>query len=264
MRDFIRDMFPSSLGDAITIPTGKGTVIKNIPFTNAAGWNKPRLDYIVWVYDQTTKAMYNGGGISYAALTPNAVELSDFTGLVQNGAVTLQWQTASETDNYSWLVERSTSADEGFARITEIATGNNPNGHAYSYTDKTAAPLTDYYYRLGDQDINGSVTWHGPILVTGKGEMITSVSLAPCNPNPSRGQATIRYALPRPAQVSLKLYDITGRLIKTLASGHQAGGSYAAPWDGKDENGREASSGVYLYQLKTGTTVLNGRLTMIR
>jgi flagellar hook assembly protein FlgD len=64
--------------------------------------------------------------------------------------------------------------------------------------------------------------------------------------------------------VSLKLYDITGRLIRTLASGQQAGGSYAAPWDGKDENGREVSSGVYLYQLKTGGFQSTQRLTLLR
>jgi hypothetical protein len=264
LRDFIRDMFPSTTGDAITIPAGKGTVIKDIPFTNAAGWNKPRLEYVVWVYDLATKEIYNSAGIGYAALAPNGVELSEFTASAGNGEIILSWRTASETDNYQWLLERSTKPDNGFSTIAVIEASNNPNGQTYSFSDNTAAPLTDYYYRLGDKDVSGNITWNGPVLVTSKGEMITSVSLAPSCPNPSRGQATIRYTLPRPAQMSLRLYDITGRLIRTLASGYQAGGSYAAPWDGKDESGREVSSGIYLYQLRTGSTVLNGRLTMIR
>jgi thiol-disulfide isomerase/thioredoxin len=264
MRDFIRDMFPSSLGDAITIPAGKGTLIKNIPFTNATGWNKPRLDYIVWVYNSSTKEIYNAGGIGYAALTPNAVELSSFTAMAGNGSVTLQWQTASETDNYAWLVDRSTSADEGFARITEIATGNNPNGHAYSYTDKTAAPLTDYYYRLGDQDLQGNVTWHGPIMVTGKGEMITSVSLAPCRPNPCRSDVSISYALPKAGEVTLNVYDVSGRLVRTLESGTKNAGSQQTPWDLRDNSGRTVSNGIYVYRLIAGAQTRTQKLTVIR
>jgi hypothetical protein len=264
MRDFIRDMFPSSTGEAITIPAGKGTVVKNIPFTNAAGWNKPRLDYIVWVYNTSTKEIYNGGAISYAALAPNGVELCEFTAAAGNGAITLNWMTASETDNYQWLVDRSTHPDNGYSTIAVIDASNDPNGKTYSYTDNTAAPLTDYYYRLGDKDVNGNIAWNGPVLVTSRGEMITSVSLSPCSPNPCREAAKISYTLPKDGDVSLKVYDVSGRVVRVLETGNRKGGVHDMIWDLKDESGRCAANGIYFYRLCVGNQTLTQKLTVVR
>jgi thiol-disulfide isomerase/thioredoxin len=264
MGDFVRDMFPASLGDAINIPAGKGTVVKDIPFTNAAGWNKPRLDYIVWVYDPTTKAAYNCGGISYAALSPLGVELSEFTATSVNGAITLNWRTGSETDNYQWLIERSTHPDNGFCTIAVIDASNNPSGHFYSFSDNNAAPLTDYYYRLGDKDINGNITWNGPVLVTSKGEVITSISLSPCSPNPCSNGASIAYALPRAGTVSLNVYDVSGRLARTLDSGVKNAGNHQVAWDLRDNSGQAVANGVYLYRLISGNFQSTQKLTVLK
>jgi len=51
------------------------------------------------------------------------------------------------------------------------------------------------------------------------------------------------------AHVSLKIYDVTGRLIRTLIEGKQGAGHHAVNWDGKSINGRSISSGIYFYCL---------------
>lgn len=68
--------------------------------------------------------------------------------------------------------------------------------------------------------------------------------------NPFRRSADIRYALPRPGQVSLGVYDATGKLVRGLVSGHHAAGFFRARWDGRDASGRTVGHGVYYCQLR--------------
>ncbi|MCX8015315.1 MAG: T9SS type A sorting domain-containing protein, partial [candidate division WOR-3 bacterium] len=72
-------------------------------------------------------------------------------------------------------------------------------------------------------------------------------------PNPIHtGLAEIRYGLAEPTKVSLKVYDATGRVVRTLVSGKsQNAGIYTLTWDGKDDNGRRVAEGIYFYTLET-------------
>ena len=67
-------------------------------------------------------------------------------------------------------------------------------------------------------------------------------------PNPFNRKTTILYQLPKDAQVSLKIYNITGQLVNALADKSQKAGYYSVPWDGKDREGRVVSSGIYFYR----------------
>jgi len=71
------------------------------------------------------------------------------------------------------------------------------------------------------------------------------------HPNPFRSQTWITYVLPEPGNVSLTVYDQSGRLVCTLYNGKQATGSYTFTWKGKNDAGNQVSSGIYFYQLKT-------------
>ena len=76
-------------------------------------------------------------------------------------------------------------------------------------------------------------------------------ALAQNYPNPFNPSTTINYQIPEDAgnvSFTLSVYDIRGRLVKTLASGTKSAGSYTAFWDGTDSNGRQVSSGVYFYR----------------
>lgn len=81
---------------------------------------------------------------------------------------------------------------------------------------------------------------------------ITGIELYPVAPNPVTGSALIRYLLPAPFQVSLKVYDISGRLVKVLDERVQSSGSKFNRWDGKDESGRFVPSGIYFIRLEAG------------
>jgi len=74
-------------------------------------------------------------------------------------------------------------------------------------------------------------------------------SLAQAYPNPMNPTATISYTVGAPGKVSLKVFDVTGRVIKTLVDESQPTGAYAVIWDGTNDRGEKVASGVFFYQL---------------
>ena len=79
----------------------------------------------------------------------------------------------------------------------------------------------------------------------------TKPALSACRPNPFRNHTQISYALPKAGNVSLRVYDVTGRTVRTLASGFQRAGFYSVSWDSRDSRGQQVPHGVYFYRLDT-------------
>ena len=76
-------------------------------------------------------------------------------------------------------------------------------------------------------------------------------------PNPfymSAGPATVRYEVDRPGEVSLTLYNVLGRKVRTLVDGAHSRGTFTTTWDGRDDAGRRVASGVYFCRMTTGGT----------
>jgi hypothetical protein len=86
-------------------------------------------------------------------------------------------------------------------------------------------------------------------------------------PNPCQGPTMIRFQVPRPTPVSLKLYDVSGRLVRVLIDSKTQNlepNTYNLTWDGKDDRGIELPSGVYFYRLETGDFQASKKLVLIR
>ena len=84
-------------------------------------------------------------------------------------------------------------------------------------------------------------------------------------PNPFNPETWIPYQLASPAEVTLTLYDVTGRIVRTLNLGHQDAGMYrsksrAAYWDGRNAQGEPVASGVYFYTLVAGEFTATGKM----
>lgn len=82
-------------------------------------------------------------------------------------------------------------------------------------------------------------------------------------PNPFNPSTTISFDLPARSSVNLSVYNTAGRLVRTLITGNLASGSHTFLWDGRDQGGRTAPSGIYLYRLITPERVLKGKMTML-
>lgn len=86
-------------------------------------------------------------------------------------------------------------------------------------------------------------------------------------PNPFNPETTINFNIPFSYAnnlVELTIYDIRGRLIRKLLKEELSAGSYFIKWNGKNDSGLKASSGVYFYSLRVGQKVINGKMNLIK
>jgi hypothetical protein len=72
------------------------------------------------------------------------------------------------------------------------------------------------------------------------------------HPNPFNPNTVISYEVSAATQVTLEIYNVQGRLIRTLTQGPQEPGVHEVLWDGRDSSGQEVASGVYLYRVRIG------------
>ena len=90
------------------------------------------------------------------------------------------------------------------------------------------------------------------------------VSLARPSPNPAREAITLRFILARDAFVRLTVYDLTGRTVRTLASGNWTAGEHELGWNLRDESGRAVDAGLYLARLEVEGRSAVQRFTTLR
>ena len=132
------------------------------------------------------------------------------------------------------------------------------------------ANLAKFYFK----DIDGVIP-DSFVVITDKVDMPVSVvsddvvtpinfSLSQNYPNPFNPQTEIRFQFPENSRVELKIFNILGQAIRTLANEQYKAGVHSVRWDGKDSNGNAASSGVYLYRLKTGSFIKVKKMTLLR
>jgi len=96
-------------------------------------------------------------------------------------------------------------------------------------------------------------------------QILNDYSISLLFPNPSYNRSIIRYSLPEKEQISLLIYDISGRIVRTLINGASQGfGVYTVVWDGCDENGMRLPSGIYFYQLKTMHSSITKNMVFLR
>ena len=83
--------------------------------------------------------------------------------------------------------------------------------------------------------------------------------------NPFRsGTAKITFGITKKEKVDLRVYDVTGRLVKTLANREFEAGSHDLFWDGSNDDGQLVSRGVYFYQLRTPSFVSQKKLAVLK
>ena len=91
-----------------------------------------------------------------------------------------------------------------------------------------------------------------------------SVTLYQNYPNPFNPSTNIRYDLFRSGNISLKIYTVLGQEIRTLVSGVQPAGEQSVIWDGRDNQGHQAVSGVYIYQVITENATSSRKLVLLQ
>jgi hypothetical protein len=84
------------------------------------------------------------------------------------------------------------------------------------------------------------------------------------SPNPAAGRATIEFGLKQTGPVTLAIYDVSGRKVRTLVQGTLGPGVHVRPWDGRDDAGRDVAAGIYLVKLAARDKVFTEKLVLAR
>ena len=107
----------------------------------------------------------------------------------------------------------------------------------------------------------------GSAVVLDESAIATSVSLSQNYPNPFNPSTTIAYNVEQSGHVTLNVYDVMGRLVKTLVNDFvEAGNSsgYQVVWDGLDNNGQQVSAGLYIYSLQTQGMTMTQKMVLMK
>ena len=198
----------------------------------------------------TINGTFSGDGTQCNSALP--VELSSFSAIIKGNKVELNWQTATEVNNYGFEIERSVVGDQRSANAAadswtkigfENGHGNSNSVKEYSFTDKPNGGAK-FKYRLKQIDNDGKYEYSKEIEV----DLITpnEFSLSQNYPNPFNPSTIIEYALPNNSRIKLELYSTTGELAAVLSEGEMPGGYHTYEF----KSGRyNLSSGVYFYRL---------------
>jgi hypothetical protein len=89
-------------------------------------------------------------------------------------------------------------------------------------------------------------------------------ALLPPWPNPFNANVTIAFELPKTSVVELVIFDVTGRRVRSLASGTFPAGRHRLYWDGNDDHGHGHASGVYLLRLHAGKHIATQKILMVK
>lgn len=198
---------------------------------------------------------------------PLPIQLAQFSGsLALDGGVNLEWSTFSEVNNYGFFVERKLPAEKDYRTVSQLipGAGTSLEKHGYSWTDRDVSPGV-YNYRLQQVDLNGKVNHSSAIRVVVGSVLAVDpakplvFSLHQNFPNPFNPSTSITFSLPREEQVALKVYDMSGRVVATLAGGMKRAGEYKIRWDA-----RNFPSGIYFYRLIAGSFTETRKMTVIQ
>lgn len=209
---------------------------------------------------RTLEDMY---GLSYAGSSGDSsaisdcwrnavpVELTLFTGTYNGNNVSLNWSTATETNNSGFEVQRRELEKRNhFSQWQSISfvrgNGTTAEKHFYDFIDNTLnKSVPEYQYRLKQIDFNGVFSYSKIVEIEinqpDKFELLQNY------PNPFNPATIISWQSPINGLQTLKVYNALGKEVATLVNENRPAGNYEVKFDGKD-----LPSGVYLYRLQAG------------
>lgn len=132
---------------------------------------------------------------------------------------------------------------------------------AREFTDDGAEYGKRYHYVVAAELPDGS-TIRSAAATVEIAPLVTS--LRQNFPNPFNPATTIGYTLSNAGEVNLDVFDVKGRRVARVASGLRDAGPHTASWDGRDDNGNLASTGIYFYKLRAGNQVLTRKMVLLR
>lgn len=176
------------------------------------------------------------------------VELTLFTASVNGNIIELEWNTATEVNNFGFEIEKASLGENSstyrWNRIGFVegsGTSNAPKN--YSFYDNNIS-AEKYFYRLKQIDRDGKFEYSKEVEVSIVNKRI-EFALTQNYPNPFNPSTILRYGVSEQSHVKLSIYNTLGRLVSTIVEGTKETGYYEHSF-----NASQLSSGIYFYRIE--------------
>ncbi len=178
--------------------------------------------------------------------------------------VNLKWNGVHVRDLKDYSVYRKTSSGVTPVPINFLASSED------TVAVDTGAPASALYYIVTAYDVHAN---QGPPsneasvqATTGVGNTppIATLTVLQNQPNPFGGTTDLRIGLPSNSDVSIEVFDVAGRRVRTQALAQQAAGWRTVPFDGRDQAGRPLASGVYFYRITASGKMVTNKMVIAR
>jgi hypothetical protein len=185
---------------------------------------------------------------------------------INNTTAVLSWIIPTQSSSQlSYKLEYASKPDMSDAKV--ITNINKPFQQIIGLNLSTT-----YYWRVTSSNQNGSSNPSaiGSFKINNitdvlKEEVIpTAFELSQNYPNPFNPTTKIAFALPQNSFVSLKIYDMLGREIKSLLNSEMLAGNHSIDWNGEDNNGFKVASGAYIYKITAGNFMAVKKMVLIK
>ena len=181
--------------------------------------------------------------------------------------VEVTWTVIGLTPAVTFEVFRKTQPNGSFDAI--LSPDITQTGAEFLFVDATTQPGKTHTYRVVGSVAGTSVAQFETTLTTPSTNLNLSLTLDQSYPNPfqpatQQPTTQIDFVLDRDQHVLLRIYDISGRLVRTLVDRGISEGPQSETWNGLDANGDPVASGVYFYRLTAGNRTMTRKAVLLR
>ncbi len=191
--------------------------------------------------------------------TPVEMTFFRISSLPQDRGALLSWQTASETNNFGFNIQRTRQEDKENWKTIGFVNGQGTSNkiHSYQFIDDEKLLSGTYFYRLKQMDTDGSYRYTA--VETRIVQAPALFALEQNVPNPFNPRTTISFQLKNDSYVNISVYNIHGRKIATLVDGDKKSGHHTIQFDTKD-----MSAGTYFYTMQAGSFKETRKMTLLK
>jgi fibronectin type 3 domain-containing protein len=172
--------------------------------------------------------------------------------------VEIAWALRDASAGLSFDIYRSDNAVSQFVRLQDAEITRR--GDEYVFTDESAVPGKSYTYRVSVLEGGEEVA----SFETSPPAAALRFALEQNHPNPFNPVTNIPFSLDTEADLTLRVYDISGRLVRKLIDRRMSAGVHAEEWDGRSDTGGEVASGIYFYRLTAGERTLTRKAVFLK
>jgi hypothetical protein len=176
---------------------------------------------------------------------------------------------------YPWDIAEAEPLSESVWDVTKAVEAMTDNQltlvlRAYNPPEGADAPVDRWYAEFQSRETDNPpflLITYATVVGADDAPVYQTLVLGQNAPNPFNPQTRISYTIPGAAggaPVTLRVYDVAGRLVRTLLNAVQPPGVYALNWDGTDERGSRVSSGVYFYQLQCNGEAQTRKMILLK